>query len=819
MIGFVIVSHSAKLAEGVCELASQVAQDRVNLAAAGGTGDEQHPIGTDAFKVLEAIESVYSEEGVIVLTDLGSAVLNAEAALELLDEAKRRHVQLCSAPLVEGTVAAVSQAAAGASVDEILREAERALAGKSAPAPAGPLPTEELRVTISNPLGLHARPAAQFVRLARRFRAQVTLENLSTHTGPFDAASINGMLQLGARRGHCIRMCAQGAEAREALAALAAFVRSGFDEQPRREPASPARPAAAIIAGAASGELVGIGASAGIAIGPLVRLRTQPFEMVPRVAEDPAAEWKRLLAAVAAAEEETRALREWARVHAGGEEAGIFDAQSLFLDDPGLLEAVSRLIHHERRDAASAWHDTVTQFAGRLCALEDSYLRERAGDMLDAGRRVLRRLGAMNAAAAASIREPSILAAHDLLPSEVHALDPAAVVGLCLEAGSASAHAAILIRAMGVPAVVGLGPGITSVPEGTMVALDGERGVVWVSPSAGRLAALEQRRRQWRAGRQAAQAGRLAPACLRDGKRISILANVNRDTEVSEALEYGAEGIGVLRTEFLFVDRSAAPGEDEQIATYRGIAAALGSRPLVIRTLDIGGDKRVPYLDIGEEANPFLGWRGIRLTLGRRDLLRTQIRSILRAGAGCPVEILFPMISTVDELREAKNVLAGVERELEREGTAFARGVPAGVMIEVPSAVMIADQLACEATRLSIGTNDLVQYAMAADRTNSRVAPIADPFQPAVLRMIRHTAEAGKRAGIRVDLCGEMAADPLATPLLIGLGIEELSVSAPLIPELKQAITRWTEAEAKAIARRALELDSSVAVREFLRRQ
>jgi phosphocarrier protein FPr len=263
----------------------------------------------------------------------------------------------------------------------------------------------------------------------------------------------------------------------------------------------------------------------------------------------------------------------------------------------------------------------------------------------------------------------------------------------------------------------------------------------------------------------------------------------------------------VLRTEFLFLGRAAAPGEEEQYAAYRAIADALGSRPLVIRTLDIGGDKSLPYVEIGAEANPFLGWRGIRVTLGRRDLLKAQLRAILRAGAGRNVEVLFPMVSSLSELREAKAVLAEV---------AGGKDVKAGVMIEVPAAVAIADQLAREAGFFSIGTNDLVQYAMAADRTNERVAAIADPYQPAVLRMIGQAIQAGRQAGIGVTLCGELAADPLATALLIGLGLEEFSVSAPLIPALKQAIARTSAAEAEGMARAALAMDSSESVRRLL---
>jgi phosphocarrier protein FPr len=274
--------------------------------------------------------------------------------------------------------------------------------------------------------------------------------------------------------------------------------------------------------------------------------------------------------------------------------------------------------------------------------------------------------------------------------------------------------------------------------------------------------------------------------------------------------------VGVLRTEFLFLGRAAAPDEEEQTVAYRAIAESLGGRQLSIRALDIGGDKSLPYVEIGEEANPFLGWRGIRVMLSRRDLFQTQLRAILRAGATQAVELLLPMIASVDELREAKAMVREAEAELEREGIPFRKDIRIGVMIEVPAAVAVADLLAREASFFSIGSNDLIQYVMAADRTNSRVAPIADPFQPAVLRMIRQTIEAGRNAGIEVTLCGELAADPLATPLLLGLGLEEFSVSAPLIPELKRAIARWSVAEAGDVAKEALAMDSCQSARRFL---
>jgi phosphocarrier protein FPr len=800
MIGLVIVSHSAKLAEGLCELAAQMGRNKVRTEPAGGTADPASPIGTDAFRVLEAIESVYSDDGVLILMDLGSAVLSAETALELLDEDKRSHVHLYPGPVVEQAVAAASLAAAGAGIEEILGTrtgAERPVADArgSVPEPAhraGSVsarsapeasehraasvsdrslpPTETAEVIVQDPLGLHARPAAKLVRLSRGYQATVAIRNLTANTGPADAAGIHALLSLNARHGHRLRIEARGPEAAQAVAELA---RALAEDQP-----------------------AGLPASAGIAIGPLVKLHFAAPQIDPHTVDDPVAEENRLQSAIRKAQDETRALYDWANLHAGAAEAAIFDAQSLMLEDPDLLTRAASLIRDGHRNAAFAIRTAANELAGRVSV--------RAADLADVGARVLRILTHAGTEAP-HLAQPSILAAHDLAPSDVQALDPHLTLGLCLESSSASVHSVILARAMGIPAVVGVGPVFSSTEDGATVAIDGERGAVWISPSPDELAALETRRREWLAARQEALAHRGHPAATRDGRRIRVFANLAGVSESAAALDYGAEGVGVLRTEFLFLNRAAPPDEEEQFAAYRAIAESLGERPLVIRTLDIGGDKSAPYVGIGEEQNPFLGWRGIRISLDRGDLLRTQLRAILRAAPGHRIEILLPMISALDELRRVRAILADL-----------GGGLPVGVMIEVPSAVAIADQLAAEAAFFSVGTNDLVQYLMAADRTNARVASLADPFQPAVLRALQQVIQAGRRAGIPVTLCGEFAADTLATPLLLGLGLEEFSLSAPLIPDLKRAIGRCTMPECERVAARALTLDSHRAVREFL---
>ncbi|MCC7176212.1 MAG: phosphoenolpyruvate--protein phosphotransferase [Bryobacterales bacterium] len=807
MIGLVVVSHSARLAEGVCELAGQMAQGKLRLAPAGGLADGA--LGTDAFRVREAIEAVYAEDGVLILMDLGSAVLSAETALELLDEGKRSRVRLCSAPLVEGAVAAAGLAAAGAGLEEILREAHAAHSAKTAQLGSpeeGPWEAER-EVAVSNRLGLHARPAAQLVRLAREFAPGATVANLTRGAGPVPAGSITGLLGLGARHGDRLRIRAADPAA---AAKLAAFIESGCGEAEQ-----PPAPPAAAVRQPPEGHLAGIPASEGVAVGPLFRFRPPAAAVPARKAEDGKAEWERLAAAIRGAVEETRTLAAWATKNAGADEAGIFDAQALSLEDAELTTAVSAGVLQEGLSAEQALKRETDAFTARLRALDDPYLRARAADVADVAERVLLRLTGMSEAPAIP-GEPCILSARDLAPSQVRDMDPRLVLGLCLESGSASSHSVILARATGIPAVVGLGPRLSGAADGTTVALDGAQGVVWISPTPEECTRIEERRRAWLRARREAEAIRDKPAVTRDGKRIRVVANISGVAEAKEAVESGAEGVGVLRTEFLFLGRPAAPTEQEQLAAYRAIAESLQRRPLIIRTLDVGGDKALPYLQAEPESNPFLGLRGLRLTLARTDLFLTQVRAILRTAAEFPVGLLLPMVSSVDELRQARALIREAGAALEREARDYAREIRAGVMIEVPAAAAVADRLAGEADFLSIGTNDLIQYIMAADRTNARVASIADPFQPAVLRTIRQVIEAGRSHGIEVGLCGELAAEPMASPLLLGFGLEEFSVSAHFIPGLKRALSRWSMAEAEALAREALDLDTSTAVRSLL---
>ena len=833
MVGIVIVSHSARLAEGVRELAHQMTQGRVPLAVAGGIDDPENPIGTDAMKVLEAIDAVYSDDGVVVLMDLGSALLSAETALEFLPDERRPHVFLSKAPLVEGAMAAAVQAMVGAPVAQVMAEAESALgvkraqlggppdAAEPAPPPADETAVERTILTVRNRLGLHARPAARFVTTAGRFAADVRVYK-GERTA--NAKSINQVAILGVRQGDEIVVTASGPDAAAALAALRALAEDHFGD--RDEPASeqPAPVPAAV--DSSPGVLRGIAASPGVAVGPAALYRPRLPDVVVRHVDDPPGEWRRLQEAVAAAREEIEALHRRAQSQIGRSEAAIFEAHRLFLEDPATLAAARGLILGESLNAEAAWQRQTAELVASYEAMGDEYMRARAADIEDVGRRVLRRLMGVEPPSL-DFAEPSILVAADLTPSDTARLNPERVLAICTELGGAMAHSAILAHALGIPAVVGLGHDIRQVDEGQQIAVDGDAGTLWMEPDAAALTRFAERREAWLAGERQARAAGQAAAVTRDGRLIEIAANIGSPNDIRAALEYGAEGVGLFRTEFLFMDRQEAPSEEEQYEAYRRAARLMGGRPLIIRTLDVGGDKPLPYVDLGEEANPFLGWRAIRFCLQRPDIFMPQLRAILRAGApdaGLPegdalpnVKIMFPMVGTVGEVRAACAMLDTACDELRAEGRPFNPRMEVGIMIEVPSAVAVADKLAREVDFFSIGTNDLTQYVMAADRGNARVATLASAFQPAVLRMIRDAAEAAHAAGIRIGMCGELAGKPLATAMLLGLGLDELSMSAPSVPAVKAIVRDLTLDEARQIAARALAADSAETVVAMLK--
>jgi multiphosphoryl transfer protein len=831
VVGLVIVSHSAALAGGVVELARQMGGEDVRIEAAGGMAEPEGAIGTDAMLVHAAIERAAGPDGVLVLMDLGSAVMSAEMAVEMASVEHDVEIVLSEAPLVEGAVAAAARAGAGAPLAEVAAEARAALGMKAAtlgvePGPgaapdAAPPEDEdpdalEERLPVGNPLGLHARPAARFVETAARFQATITVRDERSGKGPADARSLSGLVMLGARQGDTLLVRAGGPDAQAALDALRALAADGYGDGPvavaASAPAPEAEPEpAAPAATPASGDrLTGIPVAPGIVIAPARRPAGAARPEVPDTpAGAPAEERTRLEEARAAARRDVEAARERIAARTGAGEAAIFDAHLLLLDDAALLDPALRAID-DGASAARAWDAAVTATAASYRELPDAYLRERAADVQDVGDRVLGHLVGAPAEAGTPSGDGGVLVVDDLTPGDAAALDPDAVAGLALARGGATSHAAILSRALGIPSVAGLGAGVLGIGDGTTIVLDGTAGTLEVDPAPERLAELEGARDAARERRARARERAHEPARTRDGTTIEVMANAGAPQDAAAAVALGADGIGLLRTEFLFLDRDDAPTEEEQVAVYREVAEGLEGRPLVLRTLDAGADKPLRFLPQAPEENPFLGVRGIRLALARPGLLATQLRAALTVARDHPVQVMFPMVATLAEYRAARAVLD------EARAAVGAPEIPVGVMVEVPAVALAAERFAREVDFLSIGTNDLTQYTMAAERGNDALAGLLGGPQPAVLRLAAAVAEGAEAHGRWAGVCGELAGDPGAALLLAALGIRELSMAAPLVPEVKEALRGVDLGEVRPLARQALELDDAAAVAELV---
>ena len=820
MVGLVIVSHSPRLAEGVAELAREMGGPEVRIETAAGAAEGV--LGTDAVLVQEAIERAWSNDGVLVLMDLGSAVLSAEMALEMVPDDRRAHVLLCEAPIVEGAVAAAVTAKLGSSLAQVAEEARKGLAGKAAhlgvvetkdaEAPSGAAsPERSIRVRVDAPHGLHARPAARLVQTAASFDALIRLRNVTSGRGPVDARSLSAVAGLTARSGHVIEVLASGPEAESALAAIDELAADRFGDRETAPEAEAALPAPA--EPTTSGEFRGVTASPGIAIGPARRLAQPDLDVREARADDVDAELHALDAALAAVRAEILAQRDGLVARGRRDEAAIFDAHLLFLEDEA-IGGPARDAIRSGASAAAAWRDALGAAVMEWSSLDDPYLRVRADDLRSVGRQVLARLLGIEPAAP-KLEAPGIVVATNLTAAEASALGPE-VQGLAMANGAPTSHAMIVARSLGIPAVSGLGAGILDVPEGTLLALDASEGIVRMDPSPEVLHRFEAARLAGESSRRAALAAARQPAVTTDGRHVEVMANIAHVEEVPEAVAAGADGVGLFRSEFLFIDRDSLPGVDEQEDAYRRAAQALGGKPLTVRTLDVGADKQLPSLGLELVENPALGLRGLRLGLAMPHLLETQLRALLRVGSDHPLRVMFPMVTTVGEVRAARELLERTRSRASEEGDAVAGSIQVGIMVEVPAAALAAEHLADEVDFFSIGTNDLTQYTLAADRGDPAVAGLIDPLHPAVLRLIERTATAAAARGRAVAICGEVAADLDAVPLLIGLGIGELSVSALALPVVKSAVRRTDGGAAEELARQALAAPDAAAVRSLL---
>ena len=688
--------------------------------------------------------------------------------------------------------------------------AHRTSASAAGPAAAGsPLAsTRRLRVTFEH--GIHARPAALLAGSLRSLAADV---RLLAHGREANARSTVALMALGVLHGEEIEIRASGPDAHNALSALmAVFAAHAGPDRPRPPSARPAAPQAASETATPSplarGVLRGVAASPGLAVGPALQLHRPEI----RVREAGAGVSEENAALDRARSDvrgrlERRALA--ASAGAGGRSAAseITAAHLELLDDPELLAAARGAIE-AGRSAGFAWRSAVRECAAALQALADTRLRERVDDLLDLETQVLLALEGEPAGTAAVLPEQAIVIARELLPSQLIALDGTRVAGIGMAAGGATSHVAILAAAMGIPTLVALGNEVLAVPDGTEVVLDAGRGLLEIAPGEPRLTAARAQVAALAAQRAALAAAAQRECRTADGTRIEVLANIGSLAEAQAAIRNGAEGCGLLRTEFLFLDRQTPPSEAEQTAEYQKIADVLGKRPLTIRTLDAGGDKPIAYLPMPPEANPALGLRGIRTSLARPDLLRTQLRAILAVRGPAHCRVLLPMISDLEEIEAVRALLEDVRRELGR-----AEPISVGVMIETPASALLAERIAAAADFLSIGTNDLTQYTLAMDRGHPQLAARLDALHPAVLRLIAHTAEGARAHGRHAAVCGGLASEPLAAPLLVGLGVNELSAVPAVIPQLKARIGSLSLTDCRALAEEALTQPSAAAVR------
>lgn len=566
-------------------------------------------------------------------------------------------------------------------------------------------------------------------------------------------------------------------------------------------------------------EYRGFPVSPGIARGPAFLFFDEEEIPTPNFAlseDDLDGEWARLLVAVEKAKTEVNALRDRALNMAGEEQAAIFDAHLLMLSDPDLFERVERRLHASLRNIERVLLDVEAEFVDRLSGVEDPNLQARVADIQDVSRRILGHLLHAERITLARLDRDVIVLARDLLPSDMMNMDRDHVLAVVTEAGGKTSHVAILARAFEVPAVLGVGQGLDAIKDGAPVIVDGTAGVVVVDPDEATSLRAEETKEREAEKTRILSGLRELPATTKDGVRVLVKANIEVPDEAAAVVPHGADGVGLFRSEFLFFKPGHIPGEDEQYRAYRQVLEAMPGHPVTIRTLDIGGDKVLPDFGAGGEKNPLLGWRAIRFCLSKTEVFLAQLRAILRAAAHGDARIMFPMISTIEELDQAQELLAVARAECERRGHAIPSRVSAGIMIEVPSAAIASDILAQRCDFFSIGTNDLTQYTLAVDRGNERVAALHDPFHPSVLRLIRTTIESGRAAGIPVGLCGEMAADPAAALLLLGLGLGEFSMTSQSVPAVKRLIRAVTMSEARAVAEEALTMKTSAGVRGFL---
>lgn len=561
----------------------------------------------------------------------------------------------------------------------------------------------------------------------------------------------------------------------------------------------------------------GIPASDGIAVGHVFCYIPAQLSIPICVAGSVDEEMGRFASACSQARAELQSLYVAVEKRAGKEEAAIFEAHQQMLTDPALEGRIRELVEIGQT-AEQAVVKATEELAAMLANMQDELFAARALDVRDVGRRILRILLGFPDTALSAVTEPSIIVAEDLTPSDTASLDPSVTLGFITAQGGITSHSAILARTLGLPAIVGMGEDlITHVSSGMLIVMDGRSGEMILEPDAETIVRYEQIKTQRDSRLQMLKTAAEKDALTANGRRVEVAANVGEASSARDAMEFGAEGIGLLRTEFLYLEDIQPPSEEKQYNIYREIFGVMCRRPVIVRTLDIGGDKPPSYLPFPQEMNPFLGWRAIRISLDEPELFKTQLRAILRAAVGHNTRIMFPMVSDLDELRRARDIVEAVKRELELASVEFAADVPVGIMVETPAAAVLVDVLAEASDFFSLGTNDLTQYTMAVDRGNAKVSNLFQPLHPAVLRLIKQTIDAGHSKGKWVGMCGELAGMTKAIPILLGFGLDEFSMNPRAIPEAKHLIAKLTDEQAQEISKHAMSLGTAAEIESYMK--
>ncbi|GIO90683.1 MULTISPECIES: phosphoenolpyruvate--protein phosphotransferase [Paenibacillus] len=563
--------------------------------------------------------------------------------------------------------------------------------------------------------------------------------------------------------------------------------------------------------------LKGIAASAGIAIARAFILEHPDYSISQKQVTDVDAELAKLDAALAQSQTELEAIKARTLQELGEKKAEIFESHLLILNDPELIDPVKEKIKSESVSAEFALNETATQFIQMFENMKSAYLQERAADMRDVTKRILKHLLGLNYVSPSEISEEVIVVAEDLTPSDTAQLNRKYVKGFTTNIGGRTSHSAIMARSLEIPAVVGTKNVLSSVQSGDLMIVDGLEGDVIINPTEAIVAQYRAKQEAYAKQVEEWKKLRTEPTVSKDGVHVELAANIGTPNDVAGVLDNGGEAVGLYRTEFLYMGRDKLPSEEIQYVAYKSVLEKMEGKPVVVRTLDIGGDKELPYLDLPKEMNPFLGFRAVRLCLDRQDIFRTQLRALLRASVHGNLRIMFPMIATLGEFREAKAVLEEEKAKLEAEGIQVASNIQLGIMVEIPSTAVLADQFAKEVDFFSIGTNDLIQYTMAADRMNERVSYLYQPYNPAILRLIKMVIDAAHREGRWVGMCGEMAGDSTAIPILLGLGLDEFSMSATSILPARSQISKLSRAEMQTLAAKALEMGTAEEVVELVR--